>query len=189
MDIKELDNLKNITKQNFSIVIDIFDEIYYIFSTKYEISEILLNFFFIVLVIIITLIIYWDSINGYVSSNSRCKRQLNIINNITGEYLINARDKNNRDLFNITYNMDKRSVSVECGCNNGDVVNNFAGIKVRDIKNDKDLDISKQCMCDKYYDTEMGSEIIYDGEPGILRYINSGDETFFTNTILKTNSN
>ena len=146
MDIKDLDNYRNMANEKFSIFTDIIDDIFYIFTTKYEISEVLLNFFFTTLVIIITVIIYWDSINGQVTSNSRCKRQLNIINNLSGEYLINARDKNNRD-----------------------------------------LDVKKDCMCDKYYDTDMGSEIIYDGEPGILRYINSKDDTFFKNTILKTN--
>lgn len=187
MDIKDLDNYRNMANEKFSIFTDIIDDIFYIFTTKYEISEVLLNFFFTTLVIIITVIIYWDSINGQVTSNSRCKRQLNIINNLSGEYLINARDKNNRDLFNITYNMGSRDVSIECACNTGDVINNFSGIPVKDIKNNRDLDVKKDCMCDKYYDTDMGSEIIYDGEPGILRYINSKDDTFFKNTILKTN--
>ena len=98
MDIKDLDNYRNMANEKFSIFTDIIDDIFYIFTTKYEISEVLLNFFFTTLVIIITVIIYWDSINGQVTSNSRCKRQLNIINNLSGEYLINARDKNNRDL-------------------------------------------------------------------------------------------
>lgn len=182
--MSQLDNLKKIGKENFTIISDILDEIYDIFTTKYELGEFLLNLFFIILIIIITLIIYWDNINTMVSSKSRCKRQLNIINNTNGEYLINARDKNNNDLFNISYNISAKSSAVECACNNGDVVNTFEDIPIRNLRTNSDTNITKTCTCDKYYDTGPGGlEILYDGEPGIIRYITANDSDFFNNAL------
>jgi hypothetical protein len=85
MDSKKytFDNLKELGNDNLTIISDILDEIYDIFTSPYYIGEFLLNLFFVILVIIITVIIYWDSINNMVSSKSRCKRQLNIIDNNT----------------------------------------------------------------------------------------------------------
>jgi hypothetical protein len=179
-----IDNLKEIGNDNLRILSDILDEIYDIFTAPYYIGEFLLNLFFVILVIIITVIIYWDSINNMVSSKSRCKRQLNIINNKNGEYLISARDKNNNRLFNISYNFSEKSTNVECDCNEGDVVNTFENIRVRNLRNNTDTTVDKTCSCEKYYDTGSGdSEILYDGEPGVIRYMNTNDNEFFINAM------
>ena len=186
MDSKKytFDNLKELGNDNLTIISDILDEIYDIFTSPYYIGEFLLNLFFVILVIIITVIIYWDTINNMVSSKSRCKRQLNIINNTNGEYLINARDKNNNKLFNISYNISAKSTNVECDCNEGDVVNTFENINVRNLRTNTDTTINKTCSCDKYYDTGAGGlEILYDGEPGIIRYMNTNDNEFFINAM------
>lgn len=177
-----LEKMKEIGKEKLSIITDIVDEIYDIFTYKYEVGELLINIFFIALVIIVSLILYWDNVNNAVSSKSRCKRQLNIIDNSSGEYLIQGKDKNNNKLFNIKYNLAAKSTSVECDCKDGNTVNHFNDIPIRDLRNNQDTKVTKTCSCDVYYNTgEGGSDVLYDGEPGIIRYMNVNDSTFFDN--------
>lgn len=180
-----VNNVKNfitIASGNFLFFSDFLDEIYEIFTSKYYIGEFLINLFFILLVMIISVILYWDNINNKVSSNSRCKRQMDVIDKAKGAYVIDAYDKNNNKLFDISYVLGAKRVSVDCKCKEGDVVNNFRNITVRDLKSAKDTILDKKCMCDQFYDTGVtNQEIIYKGEQEIIKYMDTKDTTFFDN--------
>lgn len=173
----------NYLKNNFIFISNFMDEIYEIFTSKYYIGEFLINFFFILFIIIITIILYWDNINTRVSINSRCKKQLDVIDKAKGIYRIDAKDKNDNALFNIKYILGAKRNSVECECKDGDVVNTFRDIPIRDLQNNKDTNVTKTCMCDRYYDIGIdGKNIMYSGEPGILRYMDTKQDTMFFDT-------
>lgn len=147
---------------------------------KFNFYELLLNVVFLLLVVIFISIIYWDNINKKVANTSRCKRQFELYNKNTNKYVINATDKDDNDLFKITYDIKEKKTDVECNCKKGNVINNFENIKVKGLKNNKDYRVNKSCSCDEYYDLGVNSkEVIYDGEPGILRYITSDYNDFF----------
>lgn len=153
-----------------------------VFNKPYQFSEVFLNILFILLIIIISTIIYWDTINRKVSATSRCKRQIDIYDKTKGTYIINARDKSKNPLFDISYDINQRNTSIDCKCNAGNLVNNFNNIPIKDMKTNKDIKYNKTCTCDKYYNIGLNSEdIVYDGEPAILRYINTGRSDFFDN--------
>lgn len=157
-------------------------KVIYSFKQLPSIWELLLNILFVVLIVIFLLIIYWDTINRKVSKTSRCKKQLDIYNKNKGVYIINATDKNKDPLFNITYDINQNNTNIECACKAGNLVNYFNEIPIKDTRSNRDNKIDKICSCDKFYNTGMISEnIVYSGEPGILRYMNANDSTFFDN--------
>ena len=69
-------NIQNIMNESYLFVYRIID----VFNQEFKLSEIFLNILFISLVIIISIIIYWDTINTRVVKTSRCKRQMDIYN-------------------------------------------------------------------------------------------------------------
>jgi hypothetical protein len=155
-----------------------------IFQQPFTTSEILLNILFIGLIIIISLIIYWDTINVSVSKTSRCKRQMDIYNKNKGVYIIEANDKSRQPLYNITYDTKQYNTNVECSCKSGKYINYFNNIPVKNMRNNKDVKVDKICSCDKYYNTGMLSEnVVYDGEPGIIRYMTTTSPDFFDNLV------
>lgn len=156
-------------------------------NTKYTYSEISLNLIFLVIIITLFVILYWDSINQKVNKLSRCKRQMNIYNNSDSEFVIEASTKSKERLFDITYDINQYNTNVECKCESGNFVNEFNNINVRDMKKNKNVKVNKICSCDKYYNTGMQSEnVIYSGEPGILRYMKTNNTDFFDNLIFAT---
>jgi len=159
-------------------------KLFSVFDKRYDVSEIILNLLFIILIIIISYIIYWDTINRKVSAVSRCKRQLDVYNKNNSQYIIRANDKNKNNLFNITYDVKQNNTEIKCNCINGNFVNNFNDIPVKDLKTNKDLKVNKTCSCEKYYNVGLnGEDIVYDGDPSILRYINTGYSDFFDSMV------
>jgi hypothetical protein len=147
-------------------------------------EEFFLNILFIILIIIFGLIIYWDRINRRVAQTSRCKRQIDVFNNNKGLYIINATDKSKNPLYKIVYDTNQKNTDVKCECKEGSLVNYFNGIPVKDIKANKDVKIDKVCSCDKYYNVGLTNDnVIYDGEPGVIRYMTSGNSDFFDNIL------
>lgn len=154
----------------------------YAFSGEFNKMEFFLNVLFVILIIIFSMIIYWDTINRHVSQTSRCKRQMDIYNKKKGIYVINASDKDKKPLFKVTYDINQNNTNVECNCKEGKSVNYFNNIPVKDTKSNKDTKVSKVCTCDKYYNIGISNDnIVYDGEPGILRYMTAGNSDFFDN--------
>lgn len=155
-----------------------------VFKQHFQLGELFLNFLFISLVIIISLIIYWDTINNRVSKTSRCKRQMDIYNKTKGMYIINAQDKSKEPLFSISYDINQNNTNVDCSCKTGKYINYFNNIPVKNLRNNRDERVDKICSCDKYYNTGVLNEnIIYDGEPGVMRYMTTNNSDFFDNMV------
>jgi hypothetical protein len=154
------------------------------FTERFTKEEFFLNALFIILIIIFGLIIYWDSINRKVATTSRCKRQIDIYNKNKGHYVIEATDKSKNPLYKVVYDTNQKNTDVQCNCKEGSLVNYFNGIPVKDTKANKDVKIDKVCSCDKYYNVGLTNDnVVYDGEPGIIRYMTSGNSDFFDNLI------
>lgn len=157
------------------------------FKQGFTMNEIILNSLFIGLFMIISMIIYWDSVNSRVSKTSRCKRQMDAYNKNKGSYVINATDKSKQKLFSITYDTNQNTTSLKCECEPGKYVNYFNDIPIKNMKNNKDVKESKICSCDKNHNVGMVNEnIMYDGEPGILRYMTTQNSDFFNNLLYQT---
>ena len=155
-----------------------------ILKQEFTAGEIFLNSLFIALLIIISLIIYWDNINIRVSKTSRCKRQMDIFNKNKGMFVIEAKDKSRQPLYKITYDTNQNNTNIECSCENGKFINYFNNIPVKNLRTNKDVKVNKTCTCDKYYNVgTINENIIYDGEPGILRYMNTNSSDFFDSLI------
>jgi len=154
-------------------------------NTKFTTSEILLNLVFITIVIVLGSILYWDSINSQVNKLSRCKRQMQVYKGAKdGEFIVSASTKSNEKLFEISYDTKQYNTNVECKCEKGNMVNEFSNIHVKDMKNNKNVIVNKTCSCDKYYNTGIMSEnIVYSGEPGIIRYMKTDNGDFFDNLV------
>jgi len=172
-------------KQFYLISYQILDAL----QKKVTISELILNTLFIGLVLIISMIIYWDTINSKVSQTSRCKRQLDIFNKNKGIYIINAFDKLKNKLFSVSYDVNQNNTSLKCECKPGKYINYFNDIPVKNMRTNNDVKENKVCSCDTYYNVGNANEnIIYDGDPGILRYMTAKDSDFFDNLIYQSYS-
>ena len=82
------------------------------FRQEFTAGEIFLNILFIALIVIISLIMYWDTINVRISKTSRCKRQMDIYNKNKGMYIIHATDKSKQPLYTITYDTKQNNTNV-----------------------------------------------------------------------------
>ena len=154
------------------------------FAIGFSVWEIGLNILFICIIIISSMILYWDSINRQVSKTSRCKRQMDIFNRNKGIYIINATDKTKKPLYTISYDTNQKNINIECACKTGNFVNEFNGIKIKNMRTNKDIQKDKVCSCDKFYNTGVINEnILYDGEPGVVRYMTTGNSDFFDNVL------
>lgn len=159
----------------------------YALKQSYTFYEFILNIVFISIILVISMIFYWDSINTKVSTMSRCKRQLDVYNKHNGEYILNANNTSGQPLYSVTYNTNQKHTNVECKCNSGDNINYFNDITVRDLRKNIDTKIDKVCSCDQYYNVGMMNEnVVYDGEPGLMRYQTTNDPDFFDNIIYAT---
>ena len=135
---------------------------------------------FFIIIFIITLIIYLDNINNKAALNSRCKKDLDIIENSKGTYSISAKDFHGNPLYTVKYNLSSNRTSITCNCGDGNTPNKFLNIPIRDTINNKDIKVSKTCHCDKYYNGgNNGLKTTFSGEAGIVRYMNTKDTHFF----------
>jgi len=152
-----------------------------ILTSGWNIYEILLNMLFIILVLVISVIIYWDSINKKVENNSRCKKQKDLYDKLNGIFTINVKDKSGANLFNIDYDLNKKIESIKCSCKSGEYHNTFEKIPIRRLNTHKNEETIKPlpCKCDKFYEYNK-SDSVYEGEPGLIRYmINPENDAFF----------
>ena len=85
------DKTQNILDLNYKIN-NINNKFYEAFLPKnWNIYEISLNILFVFLLIMISILIYWDSINRKISSNSRCRKQKELYNKTKGIYTIDVK--------------------------------------------------------------------------------------------------
>lgn len=179
--LEAVSNVATQTKGTFYVFL------YNLMNPKFTGWELFLNVLFIIIVCIFSLIIYWDSINRKVAQTSRCKRQLDIYNKHKGQYVIKVTDRAKKPLYNVSYDMNQKNVNVECACNTGDYVNYFNNIPVKDMKLNKDETINKVCSCDQYYNIGVSNDnVLYDGEPGLLRYMTANRNSDFFDNLMFT---
>lgn len=156
------------------------DSIYYVLTKKITFMEVALNLSFLLIVGIIIYIYYWDLINKQVFSSSKCKNNINIINNSESYNYVNAKDVNNNNLYAIKYDKNTKTPIVNCTCSFGNVVNNFKNIKVYDssgTNGQKNKNIYKSCNCDKTYITDPLSQtnIYYSGDQFLVNYMQNNN--------------
>jgi hypothetical protein len=137
---------------------------------------------FIVSLTIIIFFVYmahYSSIQAEVRKKSRCLR-IRQQYSAGGEYDVKAVNDQGAELYKLTYNTPKKQVKHECACPKGDTINHFSDIKYYDLKTSTDRKIDDlMCSCDKAYDT-VGADIFYEGFPGLVRYMQNADSSFFT---------
>jgi len=170
-------------------ILDLNNKINYINNEFYEaflpknwnIYEISLNILFIFLLIMISMLIYWDSINKKISKKSRCRKQKELYNKTNGIYNINVKTKNNENLFKIKYDINNKKETIECSCDKGNKHNIFSKIPIRILRTDENkYSDDLYCNCDKEYSYDNSNkDLILEGEPELIRYMNNQDSDDF----------
>ena len=105
---------------------------------------------------------------------------------MSGVYTVNAYNKDNEPLYKVTYNTETSDVTVDCACKPGTAVSTFRNIKyfnLRDPANGNQVVPEKLCECQKPLNND--ERVYYRGYPGLIRYMYSGDETFFYDSLNK----
>lgn len=162
----------------------------YLFD-DWSMYEIILNILFIILLIIISVLIYWDTINRNIINKSRCLKFNDLLNEGVFKLLV----KNNKgvNLFEIEYDFKKQETRLgKFFLPKGTVVNN---INIIDfpywdfVENTAILtDIIKTLKFDKNYfenlnDDFSTNKFIFDGEPKLKNFIIDNTNIAFFNEI------
>lgn len=132
------------------------------------------------MIILLIVLFHYSSIQRYVKQNSRCVRE-KIKGRKQGTYQVSALNENNEPLYKVTYNPAAKQYQLDCACEKGSVVNQFNDIKVydlRDVQNPVKVINNQTCYCDKF--VEPLQNTYYTGYPDLIRFMNYGDESFFT---------
>ena len=140
--------------------------------------------FFVVLAIFFFMayMIHYSIIQDEVRKKSRCLRVKEQYS-AGGEYDVKAVDDQGTSLYKMTYNKGKKEVKHECACPKGETINHFEDVKYYDQKTATDRKIEDlMCSCDAAYDT-VGADIFYEGHPGLVRYMQNSDGSFFTSDL------
>jgi hypothetical protein len=168
----------------------LFDDIYNVLTQKHTLFEFLLNLSFILIIFIIIIVFYWDSINRNIIKTGRCRVTLD---NTDSMFNMSVYDKNNNtQLLNISYdNTENHKYDISCTCPKGDYVNKFENIPIYNVKDDTFEGVTKYCYCDdeKYaeniYDNDLTkfkyNDIILDGDSFLVNYYNTYYETLYKN--------
>jgi len=134
---------------------------------------------FVAIFIVVTVFAFmghYASIQARVKKESRCLRA-KLESNKGGVYDITAINDQNTNLYTLTYNKKTKTVEHKCTCPPGDTVNHFKNIRYYDQKERRDSEIKDlMCSCDGAYDTD---DIFFKGYPGLVRYMQSSDRSFF----------
>ena len=140
----------------------LFDDIYMIMMKKQTIFEILLHLTFILIIFLLIVIFYWDTIKRNILKTARCKITMD---NSDSQFNVRFFDKNtNSSIININYDNTKtHNYKIDCVCPKGNELNNFKDIPVFNSDTKKVERIDKICYCDDNY-----KKNIYDDNIGDL---------------------
>jgi hypothetical protein len=135
---------------------------------------------FVTVVGIIMLVVQlyrYASIQQQARAESRCYKARKAFrkNRI---YTVNAMNGMDVPLYKLTYNVGGRDVTFDCACPSGKTANRFKDVPVYDMKSNERRTLEKTCLCDKDY-TSRNEPVYYQGYPGLIRFMSSGDEQFF----------
>lgn len=142
-------------------------------------AEILLYVATVIIIIIIVRLFHYNAIERKVKQTSRCLRE-KTKGSRSGQYSVFASNDKNEKMYKVIYDMNSKSYAVECDCEEGSTVNQFRNIPVydlRDLSNPHKTISSKVCQCTN--DVVTGSRTYYSGYPGLIRYMNYKDSSFF----------
>jgi len=168
----------------------LFDDIYNVLTQKHTFYEFILNLTFILIIFIIIIVFYWDSINRNIIKTGRCRVTLDNTDNM---FNMSIYDKsNNTQILNISYdNTPQHKHDVSCACPKGDYVNKFENIPIYNVKDDKFEGVTKYCYCDNenytdnIYDNQVNqfnyNDIVLDGDTFLVNYYNSYYESLYKN--------
>ena len=137
----------------------LFDDIYMVMMKKQTIFEILLHLSFILIVFLLIVIFYWDTIKRSILKTSRCRITLD---NSDNQFNIRFFDKNtNSSIININYdNTKKHNYKIDCVCPTGNELNIIKDIPVFNSETKKVERIDKNCYCDENYKKNIYDESI-----------------------------
>lgn len=144
-----------------------------------DVSEIILYIAVIVIIIVIVRLFHYNQIERKVKTTSRCLRE-QTQGELSGKYSVTASNQYNNPMYSVTYDMNAKTYAVDCACTEGNVVNNFQNIDVYDLRDGSNpikTIGSKICQCDKELTTNTRK--YYTGYPGLIRFMNSKDPSFF----------
>lgn len=147
--------------------------------TPDSLPEILLYVATIIILIILIRLFHYNSIERKVKKTSRCLRE-QTKGSRSGEYTVFASNDQNKKMYKVTYDMNAKAYAVDCNCDSGTTVNNFRNIPVydlRDLTNPHKSISSKVCQCAE--DLTTNTRTYYSGYPGLIRYMNYKDSSFF----------
>lgn len=149
--------------------------------TPKDLTEVILYIVMVVLIIIVVRLFHYNSIERRVKKNSRCLRE-QTQGQRSGIYSVTAKNQLNKDMYKVAYDLNAKSYSVECACDEGDIINNFRNIDIYDLRdgtNPKKRIDSKICQCNSDLVSGASFRTYYSGHPGLQRFMNYGDSTFF----------
>lgn len=138
----------------------------------------------VALIFILIVFFHHNNIQRYVRKYSRCYRN-KMQAQASGVYTVTAVDgSQNRPLYSVSYDINKKVNTVKCACTpEGNVANTFRNIPVYNLATKQTNTIpEKYCHCNFSGDTPSTS-VYFTGHPGLVRFMNSGDDSFFTDTI------
>lgn len=144
-----------------------------------SISEVMLYIATVVILIVVVRLFHYNSVERKVKQTSRCLREQSK-GSRSGQYTVFASNEQNQNMYKVTYDMNSKSYAVDCNCKEGQTVNTFRNISVydlRDLSNPHKTISNKICQCAGALDT--GSRTYYTGYPGLIRYMNYKDSSFF----------
>lgn len=163
----------------------IFDDIFIIITKKQSLFEFLLNLSFVLIIFIIIMVLYWDSINRSIINNGRCK--INIDNSdVTYNLEFYNKERGNTNIFNLSYDgTDKHNLKIDCACPIGETPNKFQ-IPIYDYGTKKVSKIDKFCYCDANYDGESVNDgigintknVSMDGDAFLMDYYTGFYESY-----------
>lgn len=156
----------------------LFNDIYTIMGKKQTFFEIILHLTFVMIIMLLIVIFYWDTINRKIIRTSRCRISLD---NSDNQYNIRLFDKKtNTSVININYdNTNKHNSKIDCVCPSGKELNIIKGIPIYDNEEKKVILSEKNCYCDTNYKSNIYDDnldyldidnIILDGDNFLIDY-------------------
>ena len=142
-----------------------------------DFTEILLFSITIALIIIITSLIHYTTINSRIQKESRCYRDKQDSNIGQGVYQLSAYTKDGTIIYAVTYDVGAKQYTIEQKCPGGEVQNKVS-IRVYDLGRKQMDRVEKIFECDKNYSLRDAT-LYYRGDPGLVRFMEYGNTEFF----------
>ena len=177
--------LKSVTAEQVGLNVK---NAWYVLKNSWFMPESPYSFFVfcVLMILIFTLIIFfhYNNIQRQVKKYSRCYKNKMKTATSSGIYTVTATTgRADQKLYNVTYDLKMKKTTLECACPQSEDatnVNTFRDIPIYNLQT-KTVDTvdTKYCQCNFQADTPSTS-VYYTGHPGLVRFMNSGDESFFT---------